>query len=63
VSAGLTFPAQLNVADYFLDRHLREGRGGRIAVAGVGPPLTYEELSEKTARVAGLLRERGVAPG
>jgi benzoate-CoA ligase family protein len=62
VSAGLSFPAQLNVADYFLDRHLREGRGRRIAVAGVGPPLTYEELAEKTARVAGLLRELGLAP-
>ena len=63
MSAGFTVPAQLNVADYFLDRHLREGRGSRIAVAGVGPPLTYEALADKAARTAGLFRETGVAPG
>ena len=63
MSAGASFPAQLNVADFFLDRHLREGRGGRIAVAGVGPPLTYEELAGQAARVAGLFRELGVEPG
>jgi benzoate-CoA ligase family protein len=53
----------LNASDYFLDRHLREGRGGRIAVAGVGPPVSYEELAERAARVAAAWQELGVAPG
>ena len=58
-----TPPEKLNVADYFLDRHLREGRGGRVAVAGVGPPLTYEELAERAARVATAWGELGVQAG
>lgn len=53
----------MNAADYFLDRHLREGRGSRIAVAGVGPPLTYEELADRTARVASAWQALGAQPG
>ncbi len=53
----------MNAADYFLDRHLREGRGSRIAVAGVGPPLTYEGLADRAARVAAAWQELGVQPG
>ena len=53
----------MNAADYFLDGHVREGRGARIAVAGVGPPLTYAELSDRAARVAGAWQELGVQPG
>jgi len=54
---------KLNVADYFLDRHVREGHGGRVAVAGLGPPLTYEELSERAGRMAAACQELGVQPG
>ncbi|MGH9779804.1 MAG: AMP-binding protein, partial [Candidatus Acidiferrales bacterium] len=53
----------MNAADYFLDRHLREGRGDRTAVAGVGPPVTYEELAERAGRVAAAWLDRGVQPG
>jgi len=53
----------LNAADHFLNRHVREGRGGRTAVAGVGPPVTYEELAERAARVAAAWLDRGVGPG
>ncbi|MGH7909548.1 MAG: AMP-binding protein, partial [Thermodesulfobacteriota bacterium] len=53
----------MNAADPFLDRHVREGRGGRTAVAGIGPPVTYEELAERAARVAGAWLDRGVQPG
>jgi len=56
-------PERLNAADYFLDRHLREGRGARTAVAGVGPPLTYAELAARAARVAAAWQELGVQPG
>jgi len=61
--AGGAIPEFLNVADYFLDRHVREGRGGRTAVAGVGPPLTYAELAERAGRVAAAWQELGVRPG
>ncbi len=53
----------MNAADYFLDRHLREGRGSRIAIAGVGPPLTYAELADSAARIASAWQELGVQPG
>jgi benzoate-CoA ligase family protein len=53
----------LNAADHFLDRHLPAGRGGRTAVAGVGPPMTYEELGGRAACVAGAWLDRGVEPG
>jgi benzoate-CoA ligase family protein len=62
VSAGLEIPDKLNVADYFLDRHLREGRGDRLAIAGVGPRLTYAELAAQAARVGNALRRLGVRP-
>jgi len=61
--AGGALPERLNVADWFLDRHVREGRGGRTAVAGVGPPLTYAELAERAGRVAAAWQELGVRPG
>ncbi|HSC77978.1 MAG TPA: benzoate-CoA ligase family protein [Candidatus Acidoferrales bacterium] len=53
----------MTAADYFLNRHVREGRGNRIAIAGVGPPLTYEELADRTARAAAAWLELGVQPG
>ncbi|HXE76217.1 MAG TPA: benzoate-CoA ligase family protein [Candidatus Xenobia bacterium] len=53
----------MNAADYFLDRHVREGRGARLAVAGVGARLSYAELAERAGRVAGAWQELGVAPG
>ena len=62
MTGGAT-PEKLNVADYFLDRHVRAGRGGRVAVAGTGPPLTYEELAERAGRVAAACQELGVQPG
>ncbi|MFQ5664281.1 MAG: benzoate-CoA ligase family protein [Terriglobia bacterium] len=54
---------RLNVADHFLDRHLREGRGGCLAIAGVGPPVTYAELAERANRVGAAWRELGVGAG
>jgi len=63
VSATLQIPERLNVADYFLDRHLREGHGERLAVAGVGPRLTYAELAAQAGRVGNALRQLGVRPG
>jgi hypothetical protein len=30
--AALGIPETFNVATYFVDRHVREGRGGRVAI-------------------------------
>src|SRR6266478_703218 len=56
-----------NAVDYFIDRHLREGRGDRLAVVDPWRSLTYAELAEATAefaaglRAAGIERERRIA--
>ncbi len=63
MSPVAAIPERLNVADYFLDRHLREGRGHRLAVAGVGERLSYAELAERTSRVAASWRRMGIEPG
>jgi benzoate-CoA ligase family protein len=63
VTTGLAIPDPLNVADHFLDRHLRAGRGQRLAVAGTGLPLSYAELAERASRVGNAWQALGVAPG
>jgi 4-hydroxybenzoate-CoA ligase/benzoate-CoA ligase len=43
-----------------VDRHVAEGRGARVAFRDDAGSLTYGELAERTARVAGALRALGV---
>src|SRR5438270_11218225 len=56
-----------NAVDYFIDRHLREGRGDRLAVVDPWRSLTYAKLAGATAefaaglRAAGIERERRIA--
>ena len=49
-----------NAADYFIDRHLREGRGDRLAFADPWRSLTYAQLAEASARFASGLRAAGI---
>src|SRR5947209_4398442 len=49
-----------NAVDYFVDRHLREGRGDRLAVADPCRSLTYAELAAASARFAAGLRAAGI---
>ncbi|MEU6556381.1 benzoate-CoA ligase family protein [Streptomyces sp. NPDC046915] len=55
-------PELFNAADWLVDRHLREGNGGRAAVVTPTRTLTYEELSGEVRRVATGLRNLGVRP-
>jgi 4-hydroxybenzoate-CoA ligase len=56
-----------NAYEHFVDRHLREGRGGRVAFADPWRTLTYAELDAGAARfaaglaAAGIERERRIA--
>src|SRR5437879_6149701 len=50
-----------NAVDYFLDRHLREGRGDRLAVTDPWRSLTYAELAAASERFAAGLRAAGIA--
>src|SRR5436305_15209435 len=49
-----------NAVDYFVDRHVREGRGDRPAFADPWRTLTYGELHTASARFAGGLRAAGI---
>jgi len=56
-----------NAADHFIARHLREGRGDRVAFVDPWRSLTYAELDTASARfaaglaAAGIERERRIA--
>ena len=52
-----------NAALYFVDRHLAEGRGGKVAFReadGAKRSLTYGELADRSARFAGALLRAGM---
>ncbi|MGD9571860.1 MAG: AMP-binding protein [Thermoleophilia bacterium] len=64
------FPGgRLNTCANALDRHVRDGRGDQAAlvydspVTGTGRTLTYRELTDATARVAGAFARLGVGRG
>jgi benzoate-CoA ligase family protein len=52
--------AEFNACDYLLDRHVREGRGRRLALTGAGGDVSYAELAGRVARAAGGLRGLGL---
>src|SRR5690348_18430837 len=49
-----------NAYDYFVDRHVREGNGGRLAFVDPWRSLTYAELAAASARFAAGLRAAGI---
>jgi benzoate-CoA ligase family protein len=53
-------PRELNLASWFVDRNVEEGRGDRTALIGPGGPTTYAELAQLVNRSGNLLRELGV---
>jgi len=58
----------LNIAHEAVDRHVRDGRGARVALRcigrhGIRHELTYAELSALSSRFANLLVALGVTPG
>ena len=63
VAAILTYddiPRELNLASWFVDRNVEEGRGERTALIGPTGETTYAELARLTNRSGNVLRELGV---
>lgn len=52
-----------NICSYFVDRHLAEGRGDRIAIRCGEDRVTYFELATMVNRVANVLTDLGVRRG
>ena len=55
-------PEFINLADYCLDAHVREGRGSRRALITDEGVFTYSEVQARANRFAGVLRAAGVEP-
>ena len=61
--AGMGFSAVFNCAVPYIDRHLDEGRGARIAIRTIDQEVTYAELAERVNRCGNALLGQGLAPG
>ncbi|KIN62377.1 Benzoate-coenzyme A ligase [Sulfitobacter noctilucicola] len=55
---------EANAATYFVDRHISEGRTDKLAYieAGTGRTLSYGDMMQGAARVAGALERAGIRP-
>ncbi|MGH2871498.1 MAG: AMP-binding protein, partial [Solirubrobacteraceae bacterium] len=56
-------PQRLNLAGYFVDRNLDEGRADKVALVCGERRCTYAELAELINRTGHVLRDLGVRPG
>jgi benzoate-CoA ligase family protein len=59
----LKFSEPYNAAEYFIDRHLLEGRADKAAIRTVQREVTYAELAETTNRHGNALLSLGIRPG
>jgi benzoate-CoA ligase family protein len=59
----IDLPQPFNVATYFVDRNIREGRGENVAIECGADRVTYQQLLERTNRAGNALRNLGVRPG
>jgi benzoate-CoA ligase family protein len=60
VPTDIHVPGCFNAAEFFLERHLREGRGARPAFRYQGRAITYAELATRANRAGNALTARGV---
>jgi benzoate-CoA ligase family protein len=52
-------PEQLNIADYFLDARIREGRGDRVAIRTQSRNYNFTEVHARANQFANILRDAG----
>jgi benzoate-CoA ligase family protein len=58
----IALPEQFNVATYFVDRNILEGRGEKTAIECGDERVSYRQLLERTNRAGSALRQLGVRP-
>jgi benzoate-CoA ligase len=52
-----SIPQQLNVATYFVDRNVEEGRGDNVAIEFGDQRITYREVLQQVNRAGNMLRD------
>jgi benzoate-CoA ligase family protein len=57
---SITPPREYNAAVHFVDRHLAEGRAGKVAFVDDAGSITYGALAERVARAGNAMRALGV---
>jgi benzoate-CoA ligase family protein len=57
---SIQLPTIFNVATYFVDRHISEGRGQKIAFECGDERVTYRQLFERVNRAGNMLKKLGV---
>jgi benzoate-CoA ligase family protein len=61
--AKLTFAPAFNVAVPFIDRHVDEGRGDKVAIRSADGDVTYSALAANVSRAGNALRGLGLKAG
>jgi acyl-coenzyme A synthetase/AMP-(fatty) acid ligase len=56
----INLPEVFNVATYFVDRNVLEGRGEKIAIECGDEQVSYQQLLERTNRAGNVFRQLGV---
>ena len=56
----IDLPREFNVAAHFVDRHMGEGRGGKVAIECGDERVTYDQLFERVNRTGNLLKKLGL---
>ena len=55
-------PSESNLADFLLDRHVREGRGDNPAIKFMDKTITYAQVQQQVNKFGNALKEIGVEP-
>jgi 2-aminobenzoate-CoA ligase len=53
-------PAELNIAEFLLDRHVREGRGDNAAIKFMDKTISYAQLQQMVNKFGNALKDSGV---
>ncbi len=55
-------PDKLNLADFLLDRHVKEGRGDNVAIRFMDREITFAQLQKMVNQFGNALKDAGVEP-
>ncbi|HEY6335483.1 MAG TPA: benzoate-CoA ligase family protein, partial [Alphaproteobacteria bacterium] len=59
VPPTVSVPRAYNASVDFIDRHLVEGRGGKVAVRDDGGTYSYAQLAERVNRAGNMMKTLG----